>query len=171
MKRLLFIGVLIALQSTLFVLHSHAQMRIGYLSYDAVMRTMPEYREAQEELAKVRAQYEEETRKAEEEFNAKYEDFLDNLSTLATTIRRKRQIELQQLMESNIRFREEAKRLLAQAEEDVMQTVRRTLDQQIANIAREQNLYVILNTDNNACPFIDPTISVDIAPMVIKEIR
>lgn len=170
MRKLFVIGVLIALQSTLFIIQSHAQMRIGYLSYDAVMRTMPEYRMAQEELSRLRVQYEEETRVSEEEFNAKYEDFLDNLSSLATTIRRKRQTELQQLMESNIRFREEAKRLLAQAEDDVMATVRKTLDQNLARIAKEKGYVIILNTDNNACPFIDPSIADDITSLVIQNL-
>lgn len=171
MKRLFVIGVLIAMQSTLFLIQSNAQMRIGYLSYDAVMRTMPEYRMAQEELSRLRVQYEDETRASEEEFNAKYEDFLDNLSSLATTIRRKRQTELQQLMESNLRFREEAKRLLAQAEDDVMTTVRKTLDQHLATIAKEKGYVIILNTDNNGCPFLDPTIADDITPLVIEKIK
>lgn len=143
-----------------------AQIRIAYLSYNNVLKTMPEYEQSQAELEKLRAQYDEETKRAEEEFNAKYEAFLDNLSTLAPTIRRKRQTELQQLLESNVRFREEARRLLQQAEEDAMASLQRKLDTQIRIIALNAGYGIVINTDNNSCPFIDATLATDITELV-----
>lgn len=170
-KRLFFIGVMLLLHSTLFVIDSDAQVKIGYFSYDTVLKSMSEYRMAQVELDKLRAQYEEETKRAEEEFNAKYEDFLDNLSTLATSIRRKRQTELQQMMEINVNFRNEAKRLILQAEEDVMAPVKKHLNDAIAVAARDNGFIVVLNTDGNACPYIDPAWGEDITPYIINALK
>lgn len=171
MKRLFIIGVLIALQSTLLIFNSDAQIKIGYLSYNEALLSMPEYRMAQEELTKLRAQYNEETKRAEEEFNAKYEDFLDNLNTLATSIRRKRQTELQQHMESNIRFREEANRLIKQAEEEAMIPVRKRLNEILAQTAKENGYIVILNTDGDACPYIDPEWGDDVTGLVKNALK
>lgn len=171
MRRLIVVGVLVALQSTLFALCSDAQIKIGYLSYESVMVTMPEYRVAQEDLARLRAQYDEETKRAEEEFNVKYEDFLDNLSTLATSIRRKRQTELQQLMESNVRFRDEAKRLLLQAEDDAMSIVQKRLNEVLAEVAHSNGYTIILNTDSNACPYIDPLLGEDVTDIVKEALK
>ena len=159
-------GVLVALQSTLFAIHSAAQVKIGFLSYENVMVTMPDYLAAQEDLNRLRAQYDDEMKRAEDEFSVKYEDFLDNLSTLATSIRRKRQTELQQLMESNVRFREEARRLLTQAESDAISSVRKRLNDVVATVARQYGYALILNTDADACPYIDPLFGEDVTDIV-----
>lgn len=171
MNRLIVIGVLIALQSTLLIFSSNAQVKIGYLSYSEALQSMPEYRMAQEGLSELRAQYDNETRIAEEEFNAKYEDFLDNLTTLAASIRRKRQIELQQLMESNIRFREEASRLFKQAEEEALKPVRDTLNEKLAKIAQENGYIIILNSDGDALPYINSEWGDDVTELVKNALK
>lgn len=148
-----------------------AQVKVGFFSRSQVMAAMPEYLTAQEEIGKIRAQYDAETKRSEEEFNAKYEDFLDNLNTYAPTIRRKRQTELQQQMESNIRFREEAKRLMAQSEEAIMNQVKNRLDSVLAKTAKDNGFIIVLNTDSDACPYIDPMISEDITPLLLQAIK
>ncbi len=165
-KTILCLGVLLVLQCSVLCQSASAQVKIGYFSYNEVFMSMPEYITAQEELSKLRVQYDGETQRAEEEFNAKYEDFLDNLSTLAASIRRKRQTELQQLMESNIRFRDEARRLMAQAEEDVLAPVKKLLSEKIAKAAKENGYIVVLNIDNDACPYIDPAWGDDITSLI-----
>lgn len=114
------------------------------------------------ELDRLRAQYDQETQRADEEFNAKYEEFLDNYGTLATSIRRKRQTELQQTMEANVRFREESRRLLRQAEEDAIAPLQQKIDAVLSSYAAQNGFDVVLNTDSNACPYLNPAISVDI---------
>ena len=57
---------------------SRAQsLRYGYFSLDSVFTAMPEYAVAQKNLADLRAKYDEEMKRAEDEFNAKYEEFLE----------------------------------------------------------------------------------------------
>ena len=167
MKKILSIALLLVL----LTIPSAAQVRIGYYSNDAVMREMPEYQQAQDELNNLRAQYDKEAQRADEEFNAKYEEFLDSYSTLATSIRRKRQTELQQTMESNVRFREEAQRLLRQAEEDAMTPVQQKLNDAIRSLAATLNVDVVLNTDSNACPYLNPNTSVDITPQLLEQLK
>lgn len=152
----------------LLALPSAAQVRIGYFSNDAVLRSMPEYIQAQKELDQLRLQYDTETQRAEQEFNTKYEEFLDNLSTLAQSIRRKRQAELQQLMESNVKFREEANRLLRQAEDDAIAPLQQRIDAALKAVATTHQFIIILNTDSNACPYIDSSISEDVSTLITQ---
>lgn len=152
----------------LLALPSAAQVRIGYFSNDAVLRSMPEYIQAQKELDQLRLQYDTETQRAEQEFNTKYEEFLDNLSTLAQSIRRKRQAELQQLMESNVKFREEANRLLRQAEDDAIAPLQQRIDDALKAVATTHQFIIILNTDSNACPYIDSSISEDVSTLITQ---
>jgi len=155
----------------LLTIPSAAQVRIGYYSNDAVMQAMPAYHQVQEDLKALRTQYANETQRADEEFNAKYEEFLDSYSSLATSIRRKRQTELQQSMETNVKFREEAQRLLRQAEEDAIAPLQQKINAAVRSIAATMDVDVVLNTDGNACPYLNPNTSADITQKLIDQLK
>ena len=76
-------------------------IRFGYLSYEQALQSMPEYKAARENTDKLWGQYEAELKRVEDEFNRKYEDFLDGQRDFPKTILRKRQTELQELMTKN----------------------------------------------------------------------
>jgi len=139
---------------------------IGYLSYDSVLVTMPGYALAQQQLSELRAQYEAEQQRVEQDFNQKYEEFLDGQREFPPTILRKRQTELKELMERNVAFKAEVRRELQKAEAEALAPLKAHLKEVIAEVAKEQELAVVLNTDNNACPYIDPELSIDITKIV-----
>jgi len=134
----------------------------GYLSYSQTLQAMPDYAIVQQKMADLRAAYETELKRVEEEFNKKYEAFLDGQRDFPRTILLKRQTELQQLMQRNIDFKAQAQRELQQAETEAMQPLRQRLNQVLATLARECRYAIIINTDANACPFIDPLLGKDI---------
>ena len=108
-NRLMTLAFLLILHSSLFTLHSSAQMRFGYLSYSEVLQAMPDYATVKSNVAKLQGQFEDEMKRAEEEFNKKYEEFLEGQHEFAVSIRNKRQSELQDLMEKNMAFKQEAR--------------------------------------------------------------
>lgn len=162
MKKILSICLFLMMLATT----ATAQVKIGYYSNKNVLEAMPEYAIAQNDLAQLKEQYAQEADRAEKEFNAKYEEFLNDLKSLTPTIRRKRQEELKQFMESNIRFREEVARLLAQAEQDALTPLQNKINTTLRLIAAEYSLDIILNTDSNACPYLSPSIGEDINDIV-----
>lgn len=162
MKKILSICLFLMLLATT----TTAQVKIGYYSNKKVLEAMPEYTLAQNDFAQLKEQYAQEADRAEKEFNAKYEEFLNDLKSLTPTIRRKRQEELKQFMESNIRFREEVARLLAQAEQDAITPLQNKINTTLRLIAAEYSLDIILNTDSNACPYLSPSIGEDINDIV-----
>ena len=83
-------------------------MKFGFLSYDEVMKAMPEYATMQKNLAELRAHYEAEQQRVEDDFNRKYEEFLDGQASFPKTILQKRQSELQEMLEKNIAFKKES---------------------------------------------------------------
>ena len=161
MKKLMFIMLVAMLP-----LAAGAQARFGYLSYGDAVKAMPEYAEAQRSLAGLKAQYEAETKRSEDEFNAKYQDFLQGQKTFATSILKKRQAELQELMLKGVQFKQEAQRLLAQAEADIYAPLYKKLDAILAKIGAERGYEFILNTDNHALPYINPAAGEDITGAV-----
>lgn len=132
-----------------------AQTRFGYISYDKAIKAMPDYAIAQKNLETLKAQYDNEVKRAEEEFNQKYAEFLDEQASLAPAIRKKRQAELQDLLDRNIAFKKDADRLLAQAEADMYNPLRQKLNAALQQLGQERGYAFIINTDNNALPFIN----------------
>ena len=141
-------------------------IRFGYLSYQQALQAMSDYAIAQKELTTLRAQYEAEMKRVEDEFNRKYEDFLDGQSEFPVTILRKRQTELQELMTKNIAFKEESLQQLATTEQEMMAPLKERLNEVIAVIAREQGYALVINTDADACPYINPEMGEDINQLV-----
>jgi outer membrane protein len=158
--------VLLTLPLLLLPLLANAQAKFGYFSLQEALRSMPGYAIAQKNLSTLSAQYDDEMRLAEDEFNRKYEEFLDGQRELAPSILQKRQTELQQLMSRNIAFRAEAKRLLSQAEEEAYAPLRKQLTQLVQQIGHEQGYAFILNTDNDSLPYVDPEQGPPIMPLI-----
>ena len=140
--------------------------RFGYLSYEQALKSVPQYAIMKKQMADLEAQYQAETKRVEEEFNRKYEEFLEGQREFPKTILQKRQTELQELMEKNIAFKEESRQQLAAAEEEMTAPIKARLAEAIARIAQERGLALVVNTDSDACPFIDPTIGEDINTLV-----
>ena len=138
----------------------------GYLSYEAALKSMPDYALVQQQMADLRAQYQAETKRVEDEFNRKYEDFLDGQRDFPKTILQKRQTELQELMTRNIEFRQKSLEELAQAEQQAMAPLRIRLIETLGNIGREKGYAFIVDTDQKALPFINPALGEDINQIV-----
>ena len=143
---------------------------IGYLSYDSVLTAMPQCAIVEKQLEELTTQYEAELKRVEDEFNQKYEAFLDGRKDFPRTILLKRQTELQQLMQRNIEFRENSRKELQQARDEAYAPLRQLLSKAIAIVAQHHKLAVVVNTDANACPFIDPALALDINEEVEKEL-
>ena len=67
------------------------ELKFGYLSYEAAFQSMPEYATMKANMAQLRDQYEAEQKRVADDFNKKYEEFLDGQSTYPQTILQTRQ--------------------------------------------------------------------------------
>ena len=158
------------------VLASFAQdstkvFRFGYLSYEAVLQSMPDYAIVQQQMADLRSPYLAETKRVEDEFNHKYEDFLDGQRDFPRTILQKRQTELQELMEKNIQFKEKSREELAEAERQALAPLRIRLIELLATIGSERGYAFIYDTDTKALPFINPEQGEDINELVTSSLQ
>lgn len=143
-----------------------AQVQFGYLSYNQVLKEMPEYTQAMQDLQTLKAKYDEEAARGEAEFQKKFVDFLQGQKDFPQTIMQKRQAELQTLMDNGVAFRVQVQGLLAQAEKDLVAEVQKKLNRILLEIGVEYGYGFILNTDDNACPYINPVIGVDVTELV-----
>lgn len=146
-------------------------LKFGYLSYDLALKSMKEYATVQMRMDSLRSAFNAEMQRVEDEFNRKYEDFLDGQKDFPRTILLKRQTELQDMLQKNIAFKQQSVQEMKDTEAQLMAPLRIHLNEAIATIAREQGLALVINTDANACPFIEPAMGVDVNELVVKKLN
>lgn len=145
---------------------AQVSVKYGYLSYKAAFESMPEYNSTQIMIAKLKTKYDSEMKRVEDEFNKKYEQFLEGQKDFAPSILHKRQAELQELIAKNIAFKEEAKRLLAQAEKEAYAPLKEKLAEILRGIGEARGFMFIINTDNDHLPYINSNFGEDITVLV-----
>ena len=126
----------------------------GYLSYNDVMKAMPEYEQAMQSIEDLKATYDQEMARAEQEFSKKFAEYVDGQKSFPENIMLKRQKELQQLMEQSMQFKKEAQELLTNAEAELLAPVKERLQEAIRTVGKQRNYAYVLNTDANAYPYI-----------------
>ncbi len=167
MKKLILFFLLLATMPAL----AQSELKFGYLSYNAVMQAMPEYAAMQNSMAELRQKYEAEQKRVEDDFNKKYEEFLDGQKSYPKTILQKRQSELQEMLDKNIAFKKESQRLLSQAEEEAMAPIRVRLAEVLDAIGRERGYAFIVNTDEKATLWLNPSLGEDITATIIAQLQ
>jgi outer membrane protein len=144
----------------------NATFRFGYLSYEAALKSMPDYTIVQQKLDELRQQFQDETLRVEDEFNRKYEEFLEGQREFPQSILQKRQMELQELMEKNLAFKENSRKELEKAEQELMAPLKIRLIEVLGKIGREREYAFIIDTDVKALPFINPAMGHDLNQQV-----
>ena len=141
-------------------------IRFGYLSYQQALQAMPQYALVQKQMAELRHQYEAELQRVTNEFNRKYEEFLEGQREFPKTILQTRLLELQQLIEKNIEFKEHGRMEIEKAEQDLMAPLKIRLIELLGKIGRERGYAFIIDTDVKALPFINPAMGHDLNQQV-----
>ena len=144
----------------------NATFRFGYLSYETALKSMSDYAIVQQKLADLRQQFQDETLRVEDEFNRKYEEFLEGQREFPQSILKKRQMELQELLDKNIAFKENSRKELEKAEQDLMAPLKIRLIEVLGKIGRERGYAFIIDTDVKALPFINPAMGHDLNQQV-----
>jgi len=150
---------------------SAQQYQFGFLSYSKILQTMPEYTQAQTALQTLKKKYEEEATYNEEKFKKMFADYLQGQKNFPEQIMLKRQKELQVAMEQGISFREDAKRLLGNAERELIQPLEAKLDSVLHLIGKENGLLFIGNSDGLNFPFIHNESGLDITEVVLARLN
>lgn len=164
MKRL-YAFLFVVLPLTVF-----AQMQFGYVNYQQVLKEMPAYAQAKQDMEVLKAKYEAEATRGEEEFQKKFVDFLQGQKDFPQSIMQKRQAELQSLMDNGVAFRVQVQELIAQAEKDMIGAVEKELNRAILEVGVEYGYGYILNVDGNACPYINPLVGIDVTELVRQKL-
>ena len=167
MKKLILFLLLLATMPAM----AQSELRFGYLSYNTVMQAMPEYAAMQNSMAELREKYESEQKRVEDDFNKKYEEFLDGQKNFPKTILQKRQSELQEMLDKNIAFKKEGLQMLNDTEKTQKDVILMMIDMAVKTIGMQRGYAFILNTDANATPWLNPAMGEDITKAVKEMLK
>lgn len=150
---------------------AQTQVRYGKISYNQLLKQMPEYAVAQRHIQDLRTKYEAEANYNEANFKRMFAEFLQGQKDFPQNIMLKRQRDLQDAMEKGLAFRHAADSLLRQAEVDLQQPMRQRLDSAIYAVGAERGYEAIFNTDTNTAPFLHPMLTEDATTYVLEKIK
>ena len=166
MKKVIFVAVMVLMGLSGYAQTENTGFKFGYLSIDSVLQSMPEYAQMQQDMATMRQQYEAEMKRVENDFNKKYEEFLDGQKNFPKTILQKRQSELQEMLDKNIAFKKEGLQMLNDTEKTQKDVILMMIDMAVKTIGMQRGYAFILNTDANATPWLNPALGEDITAAV-----
>ena len=147
-KKIAFLLLLIAPMS-LF-----AQKFAHFKSMD-IIPVMPEYSKAQTDIQKMQKQYEDEIKRASDEFNKKFAEYQQEQKTLPQNIQ-------ERLQEKGMQFQQDAQQQLQKAYGDMMEPIYKKLEDAVKSVGSTGGYTYIFDLNRTDIPYINEAQSKDV---------
>ena len=147
-----------------------AQTKFGYFSYSEVLEALPQYSKAADDYKLLKQRCNDEIERNKLELTRSYVAFLNGQKDFPEPILRKRQKELQQLVDNSIAFRDQLKVWLQQAKDSLFTPCHDMVDNALARVCTEMQLAYAVDTDNNVYKFINPSLGENITQDIINAV-
>ncbi len=170
MKQIITIITLIIIFSANSIICTAQQAQFACFSYNRVVASLPEAVQYKDSLAHLKAGLDEEMKRMEDDFNTKYEDFLDGQKEFPTIIRQKRQNELQEMMQRNVDFRQQMLNIYDKTKKSLEYKLQKKVNHAVRKIGEENKYAFILNTDGYICPWVNEEQCIEITKVIINSL-
>lgn len=147
-----------------------AQNKFGFYSHKEVLESVPGYSQSMAEYELLKQRCEAEIESNEQELTRKYVAFLDGQQDFPELILRKRQKELQQMVDNSVLFRDHLKAWLRQAKDSLLSQHNSAIDAALQKVCVRKELAYAINSDEIKYRYINPNVGVDITAELIDEI-
>lgn len=147
-----------------------AQGKFGFYSHKEVLMAIPEYLLAIEEFELLKQRCNAEIERNEQELTRKYVAFLDGQQDFPEPILRKRQKELQQMVDNSVLFRDRLKVWLSQAKDSLLAPCNERVDIALAKVCERMDLAYAINSDELMYRYVNPKYGEEITPLVLEEV-
>jgi outer membrane protein len=147
-----------------------AQTKFGYFSYIKVLESVPQYKSATEEYNALRERCNKEISHNEEELTRHYVAFLNGQHDFPEPILRRRQNELQQMIDNSVAFRDQLKVWLAEARDSLYHPCYAVVDNALKRVCGVLSLAYAIDMDEGVYRYINPEIGIDITDYLIEAV-
>lgn len=147
---------------------AQAQAKFGHINTNELLRMMPGREEATVQLERYAEDLENTFVAMQQEFQTKYQDYLENQETYSTLVRQSRERELQSLQERIMEFQESAQQDIMEQESRLLNPIIEMARNAIEKVGREQGFNYIFDTSGGTLLFWEG--GEDIMPLVRAEL-
>lgn len=163
MKGLIRFAIVAALFVAGITTVSAQQVKIGYIRFDELVTSMPEYKTAGEEFEKKVQEIETQRTKMQEEWSAAVKEYEEKASTFTQIVRQAKEQEIMQMQQRIQSFVELAQQELQTVNEQLMAPIYEKAKTTVDEVAKANGFTYVL--DAGALIYTAPE-AIDLMPMV-----
>ena len=161
------VRILLALTfANAFLTLSAQEGKFGFIDFNATLRRMPDYIEAEANLRNIQSVYQDELDRSKREFERQYIEFMLEQDHLSASIVAKRQKELQLMMDNNVQFRDDVQMELEAKRDELLIPLQKKLLNDVQEVSTELNLDYVVDTGKGTYLYINQERGVDISDQV-----
>jgi outer membrane protein len=169
MKKIVFIlSILIFAASTNF-----AQLKIGYVDSDTIMKQLPEAQDTQKKLDAIIKEWQEELSKMEKDWKDKYDDYDKRKLILSEQKRVEIEKELVQMEDATSKYRQDkfgVRGELFQKQEELMKPIQNRIFNAIQDVAKENDYDFIFDRSGDII-FLYAKEQYDVTNQVLEKLK
>jgi len=162
MKKGLFV-----LSFLLCTLSLSAQQKIGYLNSDSVLLKMPEYQKVLQDVQAMEKKYNDELTGLRNEFNQRFQRFIDERAGLDQIILERRMREIQDNEKKIVEFKQAAQDNLKESYNKGKAPALERLQQAVSEAAVAEGVDLVIDTATSSLLYIGPNV-VDLTSATLK---
>ena len=140
--------------------------KFGHIKSQEILTAMPEYTKAQTDITTMKNQYEDEMKRAQEEFNKKFTAYQEEQANLPKNIQDRRQKELQELSQKGMQMQQDAQQELERSWMSMLEPIAKKIDDAIKAVGQEGGYVYIFDLNTVQIPFVNETLSTDVTSAV-----
>ena len=131
-------------------------LKFGHINAQEIITVMPEFTKAQNDIQTLEKQLTAELQRTQEEFNKKYQEFQQTIAkdSLPPNIAERRQKELQDMMQRQEQFQQNAYQDMQKAQQEAMAPIYKKLDTAIQAVGKAEGVVYIFDIARTPIPFI-----------------
>ena len=161
------VRILLALTlANAFLTLSAQEGKFGFIDFNATLRRMPDYIEAEANLRNIQSSYQDELDRSKREFERQYIEFMLEQDHLSASIVAKRQKELQLMMDNNVQFRDNVQMELEAKRDELLVPLQKKLFDAVQEVSTELNLDYVVDTGKGTYLYINQERGVDLSDEV-----
>ena len=140
--------------------------KFGHIKTQEILVAMPDYIKAQTDIQTMQKQYEDEMKRAQEEFNKKFTAYQEEQANLPKNIQDRRQKELQELSQKGMQMQQDAQQELERSWMTMLEPIAKKIDDAIKAVGQDGGYVYIFDLNATQIPFVNETLSTDVTGAV-----
>lgn len=166
-------GIILSAIIFLIASQSFAQLKLGYVDSDAIMKQLPDYQDTQKKLDAIIKEWQEELSKLEKDWKTKYEDYEKRKLILSEQKRVEIEKELVELENQVSKYRQDkfgVRGELFQKQEELMKPLNNRVFNAIQQVAKENDYDFIFDRSGDII-FLYAKEQFDVTNLVLEKLK